>query len=400
MNYFLYPKIYRAPLWQRLLITCFGIFFCFLSAMLLTTAFGGAEPLIPFGLFFLLLGLLLPIFVLSTKLVLYEDKIEQANLFSSRALYRHEILGYRRRIVKNATMIDLLPHRPEQKKITVSRLYVDDAQFIEWLNGLCNLDEIDELAAAKEIEQDVSLGATPEERSARIKSWRKMLNVATYGYFAVVILLFFLPVPKHILIICLMADPLICIGLLAYSRYFTIIEVDKASLLRKLNLQPLLMFSSVAFYPVLLGVRPGLASFPLHWQKPLVLALTGGILLTLLVINFSRGAKITLAGIFAILPPLVVYAGGVSVLLNAELDHKESASYRLTVIGKYMTTGKGAANYLDVSSSDAEYRGDTSFKVSRELYNSMQQGDHICAKIHPGAFSMAWENVVPCESNP
>jgi len=135
-----------------------------------------------------------------------------------------------------------------------------------------------------------------------------MLNVATYGYFAVVILLFFLSVPKHILIICLAAGPLICIGLLAYSRHFTIIELDKVSLLRKLNLQPLLMFSSVAFYPVLLGVRPGLASFPLHWQKPLVLALAGGILLTLLVINFSRGAKLTWAGIFAILPPLVVYA--------------------------------------------------------------------------------------------
>jgi len=54
--------------------------------------------------------------VLSTKLVLYEDKIEQTNLFGSRELYQHEIKGYRRRIVKNATMIDLLPHRPEQKR--------------------------------------------------------------------------------------------------------------------------------------------------------------------------------------------------------------------------------------------------------------------------------------------
>jgi len=399
MNYSHYPKIYRAPLWQRLLMTGFGIFFCFLSAMLLTTGFDGAQPLIPFGLVFLFVGLLLPITVLSTKLVLYENKIEQASLFSRRELSRHEIEGYRRRIVKNATMIDLLPHRQEQKKITVSRQHADDAQFIEWLSGLCNLDEIDELAAAKEIEQDASLGATPEERSARIKSWRKMLNAVTYGYFACIILLFFLPVPKRILIICLVAGPLICIGLLAYSRHFTIIELDKVSLLRKLNLQPLLMFSSIAFYPVLLGIRPGLATFPLHWQKPLVLAFVGGILMTLLVINFSRGAKLTWAGIFAILPPLVVYAGGLSVLLNAELDHKESSSYHLTVVGKHMTTGKGAANYLDVSSSDAEYRGETSFKVSRELYNSTHQGDSICAKIHPGAFSMPWENLVPCESN-
>ena len=397
MNLFSYPKIYRAPTWQRLLIICFGILFCFVSAVMLTIVKNGAMALLPFGLVFLVIGLLVPMITLTTKLVLYQDKIEQSSLFGSRELYRHDIEGYRRRIVKNATMIDLVPNRTELKKITVTRQHADDAQFVDWISKIRNLDEIDEIAATKEIEQDVSLGATPEERSAKIKSWRKMLNVATYTYFALTIVLFFVPVHKSVLIIGLLSGPWICIALLANSRHFTIIELDKLSLLRKLNLQPLLMFSSVSFYMLLLGVRPGMAMFPIHWQKPLVLALIGGFLMTLLTISLSRGAKLTWTGIFAILPPLVVYAGGAGVLLNAELDHKESSSYHLTVVGKHLTTGKGAANYLDVIIPDGDYRGDTTFKVSREVYNNTNAGDQVCAKIHPGAFLMPWENLVPCQ---
>ena len=396
MNLFSYPKLYRAPLFLQLLVVSIGIVACFGSAVLISLANNGAVELLPFGLLFLVIGVLLPIIVLTSKLVLFEDKIKQSNLFTSRELSLHELQGYRRRVVKNATMIDLLPLRPEQKKITVTRQFAEDAQFVNWLQSIPNLDQIDELVVAQEIESDPSLGATPAERSARIKRWRRRLTIAIYVYLAMSIGIFFTPIQRSIVVAYLLSGPWICIGLLAYSKHFTLIELDKASLLKKLNLQPLLMFSAASFCVLLIGIRPGILVFPIDWQKPLLMALMGSFLMTLLVLRLSRGAKLTWTGLFAIVPPFVVYVGGALILINTEFDARASMTYRLTVVGKHLTTGRPVVNYLEVSSPRADYRGESAFKVSAEMYGKTHIGEHVCASIHPGALSMPWGNLVPC----
>ena len=397
MNFPSYPIVFRTPVWQRLVIICVGIFLCFVGAVMLTLLRhdGGVGLIV--GLAILILGVVLPLLSITSRLELYHDRIAQSSAFGQRELYRHDIDGYRRRIVKNATMIDVMPLHQSQKKITVSKPFSTDPQFISWLMDLRNLDEIDERLAQQEIAHDVDLGATPEERMLTLKNWRRTLNVVGYGFIALSIGMFFLPVPSSVLILFLLSGPWLCIGLLAKSRHFTLIELDKVNLLRKLNLQPLMMFSSVSFYMLLLGIRPGLATFPLHWQKPLIMGLTGGLSMLFLVICLSRGAKLTWTGIFGIFPSLVIYAGGAVILLNTTLDHHEATRYELVVVGKHMTTGKGAANYLDVRSRDETYRGDTSFKVSRSAYDATPIGNSVCASIHPGAFYMPWENLVPCD---
>jgi len=351
------------------------------------------------GSLLLLAGVLVPLFVITSKLVLYQDRIEQSSAFGQRELYRRDIDGFRKRVVKNSTLIDLIARHSAQKKMTVIKRYAEDPQFVVWLSDIRNLDEIDELAAKKVIEQDIELGATPEERTETLKKWRRILNIAGYSYIAASVGLFFLPVKPFWLTVFLLSGPWICVALLAKSRHFTLIELDKVSLLRKLNLQPLMIFSSVSFYMVLLGIRPEIATFPLHWQKPFVLALLGGLLMLVVVISFSRGAKLTWVGVFGVLPSLIVYAGGSSILLNTELDHKDAASYRLVVVNKYMTTGKGAANYLVVGTTDETYRGDTSFKVARSIYDTTPKGAIVCVTIHPGALYMPWESLVACDAH-
>lgn len=392
-----YPKSYRPSVASRILFAVLGIIFCLLATMVVMGAGKVNTPIIFLSGLTVVMGILIPAISLTAKVTLYPDRIEQSGLFGSNELRRQDIQGYRSRKVKSTTYIDLVPANDQSKKISVTNAYAKDGTFSAWLKDLRNLDEEDQKSVDLEIAQDESLGATPEERKARVASLRKTANFITYACMAVVIAISIYPHPAWLAAAILFLAPWLAIAMVAWSgNNFTIVELDRTTLLRKGGLFQLLIFPIIGFYMIFINPNNGMPRFPLDWQQLLLPSIIGGIAMVAIVLMVSRGAKLKPAILLAILPSLIIYSGGSLVMANDLLDHMDARKYTLAVISKHRTTGKGAASYFGVTSSDNLYDGDTSIKVSNDIYNQTKLGDTICAQIHPGALGMKWETVDRC----
>jgi hypothetical protein len=392
-----YPKSYRPSVASRILFVVLGIILFLIAALMVMSAGKVNNPVIFASGLMVVMGILLPVISLTAKVTLYPDRIEQSGLFGSNELRRQEIQGYRSRKVKSTTYIDLLPANDQLKKISVTNTYAKDGAFSAWLRDLRNLDEEDQRTVDLEIAKDESLGATPEERRARVASLRKTGNFITYACLAMVIAISIYPHPAWLAAAILILAPWLAIAMVTWSgNNFTIVELDKTTLLRKGSLFQLLIFPIFGFYMIFINPNNGMPRFPLDWQQLLLPSIIGGIAMVAIVLMVSRGAKLKPAILLAILPSLIVYSGGTFVMANGLFDHADARKYTLAVISKHRTTGKGAASYFGVTSRDNLYDGDKLIKVPNNIYNQMKIGDTICAQIHPGALGMKWESVDGC----
>src|SRR5450830_1523436 len=76
MNQFSYPITFRIPVWQRLLTICIGILLCFMGTVMFSLPGSNGSGGWLVGSLLLLAGVLVPLFVITSKLVLYQDRIE------------------------------------------------------------------------------------------------------------------------------------------------------------------------------------------------------------------------------------------------------------------------------------------------------------------------------------
>ena len=394
-----YPKTYRPSLALRLFLVIVAIAFCGVAVLLVASSKGNQSAYLP-SAFLVGTGVLMAAVVLAAKVTLYQDYVIQSSLFATIKLYRQDIRGYRSRAVKNATYVDLLPVNDQLKKISVAQAYIKDPVFGVWLQKIPNLDEEVQRAVYLEIEQDESLGRTPEERRAKVQLLRKVGNYVTYGYMAAAVGIGIYPHPLWLAVLIPIIGPWIAIGMVSVSgRNFTMLDTDKAVLLRKGNLIQLLVFPALSFYLMFKIEGNGVPSLPMDWQTLLIVSVIGGLAMGALVWSVSSGAKMAMPKMLGMLIPLAGYVGGAVTMANGIFDHMEAKSYTLIVLKKYRTTGKGAANYLTVSSPDPSYRGATSIRVPYNIYNASSVNSVVCAQIHPGALGLQWESIGLCGPN-
>ena len=396
-----YPKVYRPSVVSRIFSAVLGIFLCFIAIILLYLPSKGNANIGPFVMagIIALTGVFLAISSWASKVTLYQDRIEQSVMFTRKVLPRIGILGYRIRVVKNSKLLELVPANSQFKAMTMTKSYADDPLFKTWLQGLSNLDEEDQKAVDQEIINDVSLGTTPEERLAKVASLRRITTFLSFGIIPVVIGLSIFPNPLWLAVAIPILCPWIAIALVVlWGENFTIISLDKKTMLRKGNLLTLISTPSMAFIIILLNPRGGMPNFPLNWHPLLIPSIVGGLLMVGVILLVSQGEKTKLPTLIGVLLfPMTVYAGGTLFLANGLLDHKPPSSYTLIVMNKHYTTGKGAADYLDVMSSDDRYDGNTTIKVDSSLYSTTDINGTVCAQIHPGALGMKWETVGHCQ---
>lgn len=392
-----FPKIYRPSAALRILLFTVGAAFCSLSYVLITVPRAGLFIYL-LGMLIAGLGIIFVVLPMASKVTLFHDRIVQSSIFAKKELWRREIQGYRSRIVNRATFVDLIPSNDHRKKITVTEADAKDALFSAWLKGLRNLDEEDQQAVDQEIAHDESLGATPEQRKARVESIRRSATFLTYGYLAAVIFFGVYPHPLWLAVSTPLVGPWIAITMvLVSSKNFTILETGKAVALRKGNLFQLLILPMFFYYAMFSSTANGLPNFPLDWHPLILPSAVGGLTILGIVWLLSRGTNVRPLMLAAATVPLFIYVAGSMVLLNGVLDHAAPQNHSLVVINKHQTTGKGAANFLQVRSDDASYDGDSTIRVSYNIYRAVAVNDRVCAHIHPGALGMRWEDVDLCQ---
>jgi|GEM_PF-1654290 len=390
-----YPITHREHWLLRLSVVMVAISLCGMGAVIASTRGPGGSYL--GGGFVIALGLFVATMVLG-KTMLYEDRISQSGVLGTRELRREDIQGYRVRRVKRSTFFDLIPVHEQLKKISVEKSYFKDGAFTAWIARIPNLDEVDQRAVDLETERDESLGATPEQRKARVQLLKKIALYLSLGYMVVCFIVAVFPDPEWLALTVIATGPLIAMAMVLLSaENFTIVETEKKILLRKGSLLQMLVSPAIPIIILLTSQMDDRFRFPLDWHPLLLPALAGGAAMTAAIWLVSRNGKVNIPVLLTMSLPMMVYAGGVTALANSAFDQHDARSYALTVVKKYRTTGKGAAEFFTVASDDPAYTGAVSIKVPYKLYLATGTGGTVCAQIHPGFFSMNWETISACE---
>lgn len=341
-----------------------------------------------------LCGLMIGLLPQKAKVTLSATHIDQFELWHQRSLARQDIAGYRTRKIKGTTLTDLLPNRPELKKITLSATFTKNPLLQSWLVGLSDLDQEERLAVARAIEQDQSLGDSAATRTARAAALRRGGNALMIAGCVAVVGLAFFPQPVWLAAAVAMLLPWLAMGLVAQSpANFTLIEFDKATLLRKVSLLQWLIMPIAAFYAILNNPEAGLPRLPVQWQDVVAPAVVGGLVMFALVLRVSRGAHRLWTQLAMISIALMVTAGGSLVFANCLFDAAPAGAHLVSVTGKYRTHGKGAADYLTLSDQAQSNHDTRSIRVAPDFYQTTAIGQAVCTQLHPGALGMPWQTV-------
>ena len=392
-----YPQTYRLPLPLRVLLALLAICICGAAAFMISAAGFSALSLL-WGGALIATGVFMGATVLMSQTTLHEDRISKAGAFGTRELRREDIQGYRRLTINGSTFVELLPSSDQMKKISVDMKFFKGAAFTIWIAKVPNLDEMDQRAVDLETERDDSLGATPEQRKARVQLLKKIALYLSLGYMLVSVIVAVVPDPAWLALTVIAIGPLIAMAMVLLSaENFTIVEIEKKILLRKGSLLQMLVSPAIPIIILLTSQKGDRFRFPLDGHPLLLPALVGGAVMTAAIWLVSRSGKVNLPVLLAMSLPMMVYAGGLTALANSAFDQHEPRSFALTVVNKYRTTGKGAAEFFTVASDDTAYTGALSIKAPYQLYAATGIGGTVCAQIHPGFFAMSWETISRCE---
>lgn len=395
-----YPRIYRPSIISRIIFTALGLLLIFNAFLLIFAPDANAFTHL-IAAFLAIGGVFISASAMTSKITLYRDRIEQRLLFTNKTLLRAEIIGYRTRTVKGNKYVDLIPENENLKKITVSSICKVDGAFDAWLQGLRDLGSEDKKAIDQEIMNDISLGDTPDERLARVRTIRTYTNYSMIGVMVFIVILCVFPHPRWLAT----SAPIVCpwiaiIMIFLWGNNFTIIELDKISAQRKANIIQLIFIPATAYFVLFSVPRHGIPVMPLDWHKLIIPSIVIALIMTSIIWIISQNRTINpirLTGLLIL--PLTIYSGGTIAMVNGLFDHNPAKIYTLMVQNKYQTTGKGAANYLQVASADRSYKGLATLRVPFDLYRSTEIGGSVCAHIHSGALGMAWEKLDHCSDS-
>ncbi len=136
------------------------------------------------GLFTVLaaLGFYLLLSTFRSKVVLFADRIEVDELFSTEFLSREEIRGWRTLPTSPSALV-FVPMDSARRPLKVALIFRLDTEFEQWLATLPCLDIEDARSSKAEIRNDTRLGAAPGERMKKLAAGKRLARLLTIaGY--------------------------------------------------------------------------------------------------------------------------------------------------------------------------------------------------------------------------
>ena len=363
-----------------------------IAGVLGTWYFGtGHEIRNTFGLIFLVsisismtvLGLYSAVAVLREKVVLTPDAIELIGIIKTTRVRRDEISGYRFMSVQGINYIELTPNDPKQRKIKVTILCLPDEEFSNWFKGVENFNQKEYAASLRKIEQNPALGETPLARidnNSRARKIAQSLNAALYAEGAWAL---FYPHPYMLMVVVIAATPWIAIGLCyKYGDSFAIndpgINSAEADLTRLL------------FLPgVLLSIRALVDVMLLDWAQLVFPSIIGGLIIMACAARVSPGLRSSIGKLVFVALLQVVYVGSVMTIVNVKLDGTPPENFKVTVLSKHQTTGKGPKLFFTISPWGS-IKTNSEIPVSCDLYKQTSTGDIISIQLHAGSLGLPW----------
>jgi hypothetical protein len=382
---------YRIPAWLRTLHLLLGLmligFGVFIANLLVQQKNYGLA------VFMAILPMLPACFILAmalrSRLVIDGTRFEVHYAFTEKAADLSEVEGYRTISSRNGSFWRL-QLKDGRGAISIYKWF-DNAQVRAWLAQIPNLDELDRKAMLAEIEQNQDLGATPQERLARLAG-AKRVNIGLTVVAVLVALAF-------------------AFGS-ASLRYpsAVVLAVIPAGLIYLIHQAPLLygLFTpkrdprtnfGIAF--LVCGVGLIIGNHGVHFvETPRMLEYAGLVALLCCAGIYSAAQKNSqfwgvVLGMLLLACP---YGWGVAAAADTLPDKSAPANYTATVVNKHLTSGRSTTYYLDLSPW-GPMQGKNDVSVPRSTYQNAAIGDQVCLALHSGALHVQWYQLVACENS-
>lgn len=333
-----------------------------------------------------ILGLWCAISPLVTKiLVLHEDKLVVPGLFRNIVLDRSKISGYRVFAYQGVNVLQLHFTGPSGslKMKNVTLLFTPDDFLANWFSVIPNIDAEEYAESVREIQKDVRLGDTPEERIGNVTRAQKISRTLNIGSLILGGWAIFYPRPYMPIFLVLVALPLLVLWLCRrYPGSFSIDDTGKKT--ARGDLTPVLFMPGFV-----LAIRAISDVQMLAPSELIIPTLFGALTLVFSIAWVAPIYRRSIGKLMLVTAILAAYPASVIAIANTLFDQLSAEQQVLPVLGKYSTTGKGASQYFKVSpqgSAAAIYE----ILVTRELYQHTEIGQSICLSIHPGALGLRW----------
>ena len=323
------------------------------------------------------------------RLTLRADSIELRGVFVTRELRREEIAGRRFVSGRNGSFTVLYPRDEQVKRLKIPTTFRTDSAADAWLSGIPDLDQEEAEKFEAEIEADAELGATVEERRARLAQAKRTANILMVVAIAASLWAWIYPKPYAAAMLCVAALPLITVALMASSKGLYQIGT------RRNDPRPSL---GIPFLFPSLGLMHTVPAQNFLAWKPVFSA---ALLLTALLVLVLAVSDVTVrrsGGMMFIVAMVAgVYALGAAVQADVLLDRSQPRTFETFVLAHRETRDSRSTSFYLRLAPWEPGQEPIELSVPRELYVSVREGQRVCITLHEGALKAAWYVVAACE---
>jgi hypothetical protein len=321
--------------------------------------------------------------LLRSAVILWSDRIERINGFSTRSLTKSDIVGLR--IGPRAGNVRLMPRDVGLRPLIISNKFLSDPRSSAWFEGIPDLTAQDAEAFAN----DERLGATPEERQRRLAQLIMISRVAVGAGFGLAIWVLFWPRPHDVAVLCAVAAIPVALALKLGSGFLLDVLGDQTDDPRP-AISVLIMLPAIAVF-----IRSMQDFNLLDWKPALQWSLCMTAVLTVpLLINEPSLRKKPYLGLYGVMF-LSLYSFGSIAGMNEVLDSSRAHSYRTTIVDMHIQSGKSQSYHLVLGGWNGRPEGDD-VRVSYAFYRERQIGELICVYLRDGWLGFRYYNVGEC----
>jgi len=286
--------------------------------------------------------------------------------------------------MRGGTMLVFEPRDRSVKPLKVPAWFSLDAPFEAWLARLPDLATLERARSEAELLASPALGATVSERTASLARARLVAHLLNWPGLAIALWVFVFPRPYLLAVTTAFLFPLLALGAAALGR-------GAYQLLGKRNDARPALFLALFVPWACASVR----AFDFDLVAPgtlLVPALLVGAVLTALAFLGDRSLRERPAWALLILPLLAgASAAGVTVA-NGVLDRSSPRVHEAVVLGKRVTTGKGAARLLKLGPWGPRTAPDQ-VNTSRAVYDAVAVDEPVRIHLYEGRLGLQWFRV-------
>jgi len=336
------------------------------------------------GLAVLASCLYLIVMTFTWRLLLFANRIECRELTTYRAFQRDQIRGWRCATQHSPYRLVFEWKDTSRKAANVLLVFERDNHFLQWMEGLENLDAREAASEMESIINDPALGHSARENAKVLldaKALARGLNLLTIAL-AVWPLVY--PHPYPFLIAVLLASPWISAFVAWRSKGLICVVGNPVGVRPQLTLFTVL---PPLILPLLALARFG--NSLVGWRPAVLSTVSLAAVLIVALYNADKAIRKEWLSIFLVTALPYGYGSAIHLNLVGEIEPVRYDTYKVT--GKKITNDRHHDLFL--TPAGLTFSKLNSIRVSRETYNSVSAGTSICLTVHRGALGIQW--IVP-----